>query len=196
MVSNYRIKVIEEDRTPESFVRRIHELYAPPAVVVGAYPVRNPTLAVSSSRSISSPDIFNIRSKNSISKQLSASSSASVQSTAVRTARTPEQFPNSNDFENAPSSPNESPNCTVCDKATNTCEAVSQLHHFFLFSLLNKNTGKFRPASQHSASVLAKEFCRIFSFFLKSGDTCSFLKKSWKRWTIEILASKMLLLVK
>lgn len=126
--AHHRYEVIEEDRTPESFVRRVHELCTPLSCGAGkVLPAQNPALTASSLRSISSPDVFNNRTKNPISKQLSTSSADSAQSTIIRPPATPEQFLSGNDSENIPSPAmtNESPECTVCDKATNICEAVS-----------------------------------------------------------------------
>ncbi|OZC12185.1 hypothetical protein X798_00706 [Onchocerca flexuosa] len=117
---HHRYEVIEEDRTPESFVRRVHELSTPLSCGAGrAFPIQNPTLAVSSPRSISSPDVFNSRTKNPVSKQLSASSVDSAHSTIIRP-----MFLSGNDSENirSPVMTNESPEYTVCDKATNICE--------------------------------------------------------------------------
>ncbi|VDK89230.1 unnamed protein product, partial [Onchocerca ochengi] len=120
---HHHYEVIEEDRTPVSFVRRVHELSTPLSCGAGrAFPIQNPALAVSSSRSISSPDVFNSRTKNPVSKQLSASSADSAQFTIVRP-----MFLSGNDSENIPSPAmtNESPEYTVYDKATNICEAQS-----------------------------------------------------------------------
>ncbi|VBB34176.1 unnamed protein product, partial [Acanthocheilonema viteae] len=124
--AHHRYEVIEEGRTPESFVRRVHERCTPLLCDANrALPVQNPALTVSSPRSISSPDVFNHRTKNPVSKQLSTSSADSAQSTIIRPVATLEEFPSGNDSENIPSPAmiNESPECTSCDKATNICEA-------------------------------------------------------------------------
>lgn len=131
--AHQRYEVIEEDRTPESFVRRVHELCTPLSCGVSRpLSVQNPSLTVSSPRSISSPDVFNNRTKNPISKQLSTSSADSVQSNVIRPADMLQQFLNGNDSENLPSPAltSESPECTACDKATNICEAVSHFVNF------------------------------------------------------------------
>ncbi|CAG9531167.1 unnamed protein product [Cercopithifilaria johnstoni] len=124
----HRYEVIEEGRTPESFVRRVHELCIP--LSCGAsreLPARNQALTISSPRSISSPDVFNNRTKNPISKQLSTLSADSSQPAIIRPVAALEQFLCGDDSENFPSPAmiSESSECTVCDKATNICEAVS-----------------------------------------------------------------------
>ncbi|KAM3717829.1 Tyrosine-protein phosphatase non-receptor type [Dirofilaria immitis] len=117
--ANHRYEVIEEDRTPESFVRRVHELCTP-CSASKALQIRNSALVISSPRSISSPDVFNNRTKNQISEQLSTSSADSTQSPTIRPV-----LLNGNDSENiqSPTITNESSVCIVCDKATNICEA-------------------------------------------------------------------------
>ncbi|MCP9262391.1 hypothetical protein DINM_005784 [Dirofilaria immitis] len=117
--ANHRYEVIEEDRTPESFVRRVHELCTP-CSASKALQIRNSALVISSPRSISSPDVFNNRTKNQISEQLSTSSADSTQSPTIRPV-----LLNGNDSENiqSPIITNESSVCIVCDKATNICEA-------------------------------------------------------------------------
>ncbi|EFO19376.2 hypothetical protein LOAG_09119, partial [Loa loa] len=123
---HHRYEVIEEDRTPESFLHRVHELCTPSSCgAVRALPVQNQALTVSSPRSVSPPDVFNNRTKNPISEQLSNSSADSPRSTINRPVTTVEQLLSGNDSENIPSSSmtNGSPQCTVCDKATNICEA-------------------------------------------------------------------------
>ncbi|EJW85937.1 hypothetical protein WUBG_03153, partial [Wuchereria bancrofti] len=126
--AHHRYEIIEENRTPESFVRRIHQFRTPLSRdTTKVLPIQNTPLAVSSPRSISSPDVFNNRTKNPISKQLSTSSVDSTQSTVIRSITALEHFSSANNSENISSQilPNESSECTVCDKATNICEAVN-----------------------------------------------------------------------
>lgn len=139
--THHRYEVIEEDRTPQSFIRRVHELCTPQSCGASkVFPPQNPTLTISSSaRSISSPDVFNNRTKNPISKQLSTSSADSAQSIVTRPITTQQFLSGGNDSENIPSpttTNNDSPECTtVCDKATNTCEAVCVTTLFYHFQL-------------------------------------------------------------
>lgn len=160
-LTHQRYEIIEEDRTPQTFVRRTHEFRTPiTAAAVNdddgtkALPIQNAPLIVSSSRSISSPDVFNNRTKNSITKQLSASSIDSTQSIAIRSVTALEHFSSGNDSENISSQimPNESSECTVCDKATNICEADFVQNEELLANREVSSTESVREMSQRFSS--------------------------------------------
>uniref|UniRef100_A0A915PMP0 Tyrosine-protein phosphatase domain-containing protein n=1 Tax=Setaria digitata TaxID=48799 RepID=A0A915PMP0_9BILA len=154
--AQHRYEVIEEGRTPESFIRRVHELSTPLSCAVGrALPIQNPTLSVSSPRSISSPDVFNNRTKNSVSKQLSTSSADSTQSTIVRSAAGREQFLNGNDSENLPCSAmiTESTDCTVCET-----KAEFPTNRKRKPQLVDEIIGKIKDLIQNEESFTDREF--------------------------------------
>ncbi|VDN00973.1 unnamed protein product [Thelazia callipaeda] len=128
-----RYEVIEEDRTPETFTKRVHDLYPPSSSTTQSYAVMNPHLTVTTSRSISSPDVFSTHTKNVVSKQSSASSNGDCDSkqslSVLRSIPILEKFSHDNDYSTSfmiNSNESESPRGrNVCNKATNTCEAVS-----------------------------------------------------------------------